>query len=76
MKHGKDIINQQLVCERVADCVIDLYAMAAVVSRATAAKKAGSETADHEVRELLLTYAVTCVPSGVASRMPLLPLLA
>lgn len=35
MKHGKGIMEEQMMVNRVADVAIDLYAMAAVVSRAS-----------------------------------------
>eukprot|EP01137_Pigoraptor_chileana_P023983 Opistho-2@91181 len=47
-KHGKDVINQQMPLRRVAEVVIDLYAMAAVTSRATHALNSKLPTAAHE----------------------------
>eukprot|EP01138_Halocafeteria_seosinensis_P006648 gb/GECG01006796.1/.p1 GENE.gb/GECG01006796.1/~~gb/GECG01006796.1/.p1 ORF type:complete len:630 (+),score=98.72 gb/GECG01006796.1/:1-1890(+) len=49
MKYNKKVIEQQMELERVADCVIDIYAMAATTARATRAVDQGLETADHEV---------------------------
>ena len=37
VEHQKKIINRQFELKRVADCMIDLYASGAVLSRATAA---------------------------------------
>ena len=36
MKFGKRVVNRQLMLQRIADSAIDLYAMAAVLSRVTA----------------------------------------
>lgn len=46
--HGKSIIDEQLLLERVADVAIDLYAMVAVVSRATRSLEQRRTTAAHE----------------------------
>ena len=46
--HGKSIIDEQLLLERVADVAIDLYAMVAVVSRATRSLEQRRATAAHE----------------------------
>eukprot|EP01135_Chromosphaera_perkinsii_P001543 Nk52_evm13s207 gene=Nk52_evmTU13s207 len=48
IKHGKNIIHQQQVCKRVADSAIDLFAMAAVTSRASMALENSTENASHE----------------------------
>jgi len=48
LKYGKNLPDEQLVMRRIADCVIDFYAMAAVTSRATRALETKSETAEHE----------------------------
>eukprot|EP00947_MAST-08B_sp_MAST-8B-sp1_P001926 g1926.t1 len=50
VKHGKDIVQEQLQLKRVADCVIDLYATSACLSRASKALEKGSSTADHEAK--------------------------
>lgn len=49
IRHGKNIIEQQLVVQRLANAAIDIYACMAVLSRATAAIKAKNEHVDHEV---------------------------
>ncbi|XP_078001091.1 complex I assembly factor ACAD9, mitochondrial-like [Glandiceps talaboti] len=49
-KHGKDIVNQQIMLKRVADVCIDIYGMTAVLSRATRAKVDGLRNCDHEMR--------------------------
>jgi alkylation response protein AidB-like acyl-CoA dehydrogenase len=46
--HGKSIIDEQMIVERLADIAIDLYAMVAVVSRATRALEQNRPAADHE----------------------------
>jgi acyl-CoA dehydrogenase family protein 9 len=46
--HGKQIIDEQMILERLADVAIDLYAMVAVVSRATRALEQKRQNAAHE----------------------------
>eukprot|EP00795_Rhopilema_esculentum_P002207 gene2207-17809_t len=45
----KEIIHEQLLLKRMADVAIHLYAMTAVLSRATDAKQNGKETAHDEI---------------------------
>lgn len=52
MKEGKGIIEKQSTLSRLADASIDLYGMAAVLSRASRSASAGAPTTAHE---LLLT---------------------
>jgi alkylation response protein AidB-like acyl-CoA dehydrogenase len=47
-RHGKKIIDEQMLLERVADVAIDLYAMIAVVARATRTLEQDRPHADHE----------------------------
>ncbi|HEX4457090.1 MAG TPA: acyl-CoA dehydrogenase family protein, partial [Polyangia bacterium] len=49
-KHGKNISEMQFVQERVADVVIDLFMMVAVMSRATAALNAHGPAAENEAK--------------------------
>uniref|UniRef100_A0A182MJ79 Very long-chain specific acyl-CoA dehydrogenase, mitochondrial n=1 Tax=Anopheles culicifacies TaxID=139723 RepID=A0A182MJ79_9DIPT len=49
MKHGKGIVDRQFQLARVADCAIDIYTMAAVLSRATRSAKKGLPSAEHEL---------------------------
>ncbi len=50
-KHKKDIINQGFILERLANMAIDLYAMAAVISRLdTALKEYGKEKVSRELQ--------------------------
>jgi acyl-CoA dehydrogenase family protein 9 len=51
-RHGRDIVERQLVLERLADAVTWLYRMATVVSRADAGRRAGEgvEAAAHVSR--------------------------
>jgi acyl-CoA dehydrogenase family protein 9 len=54
-KHGRDIAEMQFVQKRIAEAAIDLYAMAAVLSRTTRAiEHKGEENAK---REIHLTHA-------------------
>jgi acyl-CoA dehydrogenase family protein 9 len=46
--HGKSIIDEQMLLERIADVAVDLYAMVAVVSRATQALEQNRASARHE----------------------------
>lgn len=55
VKHQKKIMGRQFELKRVADCMIDLYACGAVLSRATAAVQQGKDNADVEV-ELAKIY--------------------
>lgn len=48
VRHGKDVIEQQLQLQRVADMAIDAYGCLAVLSRATAALAAAVPHAEHE----------------------------
>ncbi|XP_048853809.1 very long-chain specific acyl-CoA dehydrogenase, mitochondrial-like [Brienomyrus brachyistius] len=48
LKHGKKIIDEQLVLQRVADGAIDLYAMVVVLSRASRSLSQGLPSAQHE----------------------------
>jgi len=48
-KFGKEIVHEQMLLKRMADVAIHLYAMTAVLSRATDSKKNGIETADDEI---------------------------
>lgn len=49
-KHGRDIMEQQLLLQRLADNTIDLFASAAVVSRASTAHANGAASASHEAK--------------------------
>ena len=50
IRHRKKISDglNQILCKRVAECAIDLFSVASVLSRATKALNEGSETAQHE----------------------------
>nr|KAF6414853.1 acyl-CoA dehydrogenase very long chain [Molossus molossus] len=48
IKHKKDIVNEQLVLQRLADSAIDLYAMVVVLSRASKSLSEGHPTAQYE----------------------------
>jgi len=49
-KHGKNVIERQFESIRLANAAIDIYSMAAVLSRASHAAKAQTASADHEQR--------------------------
>ncbi|XP_041047916.1 complex I assembly factor ACAD9, mitochondrial isoform X2 [Carcharodon carcharias] len=48
-RFGKTIVEEQLVVKRVADVLINLYAMTAVISRASRSISIGLRNHDHEV---------------------------
>ncbi|NWY63005.1 ACAD9 dehydrogenase, partial [Chionis minor] len=48
-RFGKTIVDEQLVLKRVADIVINLYAMTATISRASRSISIGLRNHDHEV---------------------------
>lgn len=48
LKHGKNIVHEQFLLNRLADSAIDIYAMACVLSRASRSLKLSLPTADHE----------------------------
>lgn len=48
-RHGREISNKQMELRRVADIAIDLFAMTAVLSRASRSHSIGLSSADHEV---------------------------
>jgi acyl-CoA dehydrogenase family protein 9 len=49
MKHGKDIILKQFIQRRLADMVIDLYAMLAIISRVDTLLKANANEAQQDL---------------------------
>ncbi|NXW83438.1 ACAD9 dehydrogenase, partial [Alopecoenas beccarii] len=48
-RFGKTIVDEQLILKRVADVVINLYAMTAAISRASRSISIGLRNHDHEV---------------------------
>uniref|UniRef100_A0A671WCF0 Complex I assembly factor ACAD9, mitochondrial n=1 Tax=Sparus aurata TaxID=8175 RepID=A0A671WCF0_SPAAU len=48
-RYGKTIVDEQLILKRVADVMINLYAMTAVLSRASRSISIGLRNHDHEV---------------------------
>ncbi|XP_072239033.1 complex I assembly factor ACAD9, mitochondrial [Leuresthes tenuis] len=48
-RYGKTIVDEQLILKRVADVLINLYAMTAVLSRASRSISIGLKNHDHEV---------------------------
>eukprot|EP00731_Ephydatia_muelleri_P030344 Em0021g867a len=55
LTHRKDIINQQFLLKRLSNACVDLYGMAAVLSRASKALSKGVPTASHE-KALTVTF--------------------
>uniref|UniRef100_A0A665WHD4 Acyl-CoA dehydrogenase family, member 9 n=1 Tax=Echeneis naucrates TaxID=173247 RepID=A0A665WHD4_ECHNA len=53
------IVDEQLILKRVADLVINLYAMTAVLSRASRSISIGLRNHDYEVCKVLFTTSVT-----------------
>uniref|UniRef100_A0A2D4K7E2 ACAD9/ACADV-like C-terminal domain-containing protein n=2 Tax=Micrurus TaxID=8634 RepID=A0A2D4K7E2_9SAUR len=49
MRFGKTIVDEQMVLKKVANIIINLYAMTAVISRATRSMCIGLNNHDHEV---------------------------
>merc|ERR1719175_224134 len=48
IKHGKDIINEQFILNRLANATIDIYANSCVLARCTKSLNEGIESAHHE----------------------------
>ncbi|XP_054831337.1 complex I assembly factor ACAD9, mitochondrial isoform X1 [Eublepharis macularius] len=59
-RFGKTIVDEQLILKRVADIVINLYAMTAVISRASRSISIGLRNHDHEV----LLANIFCTEAG------------
>jgi acyl-CoA dehydrogenase family protein 9 len=58
-RHGRDISNEQMVLQRLANVAIDIYGMSAVLSRASRSYCIGLRNADHEVcntNEIILEW--------------------
>jgi very long chain acyl-CoA dehydrogenase len=49
IKYGKNIIHEQFLLNRLADSVIDIYAMACVLSRCSRTIQQNLPSADHEI---------------------------
>jgi alkylation response protein AidB-like acyl-CoA dehydrogenase len=56
-KHGKNIIGKQFATKRFADIMIDLFVLAAVLSRVDASVKAHGEAGSKKEREILEVFA-------------------
>lgn len=48
MKYGDDVVNKQMLLLRIADCAIDIYAMAVVLSRASSSLRQDLDSANYE----------------------------
>jgi len=60
MKHQKNIMNRQFELKRVADCMIDLYAASACISRATSAVKENKQNNEMEI-DLAKTFIIEAI---------------
>lgn len=56
IKHGKNIVDEQFILNRIANATIDAYTVAVVLSRASKSLQADLPSAEHE---LLLTQLWT-----------------
>ncbi len=56
-KHGKSIIGKQFATKRLADIMIDLFVLSAVLSRVDASVKANGEAGSKKEREILEIFA-------------------
>lgn len=50
VRHGRAVVDEQQLLQRLADAAIDAYTTAAVLSRASRAVRTGASSADDEVR--------------------------
>ncbi|NXS22049.1 ACAD9 dehydrogenase, partial [Mystacornis crossleyi] len=74
-RFGKTIVEEQLVLKRVADVVINLYAMTAAISRASRSISIGLRNHDHEVSALQcqpfpLSLCPGCLPGQFTANSP------
>ena len=67
MKYGKGIVEEQFVCNRLADAVIDTYSMAVVIARASRSLDKNLPSAEHET----LMAKVYCSEASERVRMNL-----
>jgi len=56
-KHGKNIIGKQFATKRLADIMIDLFVLAATLSRVDSAVKSKGEAGSKKEREILEVFA-------------------
>jgi acyl-CoA dehydrogenase family protein 9 len=56
-KHGKNIIGKQFATKRLADIMIDLFVLAATLSRVDASVRANGEAGSKREREILEVFA-------------------
>nr|XP_054752313.1 complex I assembly factor ACAD9, mitochondrial-like [Lytechinus pictus] len=66
-KYKKEIVKEQMILKRVADILIDLYGMTAVLSRASRAKTIGLRNCDHDI--LIATTFVNEAAQRVGQNM-------
>eukprot|EP00795_Rhopilema_esculentum_P017018 gene17018-8523_t len=48
IKYGKNIVDEQMICYRLADAAIDIYGMICVLSRASRSINEGASSSEHE----------------------------
>ncbi|KAF6117176.1 acyl-CoA dehydrogenase family member 9 [Phyllostomus discolor] len=53
LRFGKTIVEEQMVLKRVANILINLYGMTAVLSRASRSMRAGLRNHDHEILQII-----------------------
>lgn len=59
IKHGKNIIDEQFILNRIANATIDVYTTAVVLSRASQSLKLNLSSSEHELLlAQLWTYEV------------------
>jgi len=56
-KHGKRIVDEQLACRRLADAMIDLFSLAAVLARVSTRIEDHGEAAAGRERDILRAFA-------------------
>ncbi len=56
-RHGKRIVDEQLACRRLADAMIDLFALAAILARVSTRIEDHGETAAAPERDVLRAFA-------------------
>ncbi|XP_048403550.2 complex I assembly factor ACAD9, mitochondrial isoform X2 [Stegostoma tigrinum] len=67
-RYGKTIVEEQLVVKRVADILINIYAMTAVISRASRSISIGLRNHDHEAFPDVLCLSRFYLPTPFALR--------
>merc|ERR1719394_1969621 len=66
VKHQKKIMSRQFELKRVADCMIDLYAASACISRASTSKNKNNWEMEIELAKTFVHEAVTRTKNNIA----------